>query len=102
MDLDNTVYGLDSCTIDLCLSLCDWTPFKSTRTAIKLHMLSDSRCAIRACIHISEGKLYSVKVIDLRTFEADAFYATGRPRTMDHGYLEFTRLYAQYQTAVSW
>jgi hypothetical protein len=57
VDLDNTVYALDSSTIDLCLSLFDWAPFRSTKAAIKLHTLLDLRGAIPAFIHISDGKL---------------------------------------------
>jgi hypothetical protein len=68
--LDNTVYALDSSTVDLCLSLFDWAPFRSTKAAIKLHTLLDLRRAIPAFIHISDGKLHDVNVLDLLTFEA--------------------------------
>jgi hypothetical protein len=91
VELDNTVYALDSSTIDLCLSLFDWAPFRSTKAAIKLHMLLDLRGAIPAFIHISDGKLHDVNVLDLRAFEAGAFYV------MDRGYLDFARLYALHQ-----
>jgi hypothetical protein len=91
VDLDNTVYALDSTTIDLCLSLFDWAPFRSTKAAIKLHTLLDLRGAIPAFIHISDGKLHDVNVLDMLSFEAGAFYV------MDRGYVDFARLYALHQ-----
>jgi Domain of unknown function (DUF4372)/Transposase DDE domain len=91
IDLDNTVYALDSSTIDLCLSLFDWAPFRSTKAAIKLHTLLDLRGAIPAFIHISDGKLHDVNVLDMLSFEAGAFYV------MDRGYVDFARLYALHQ-----
>jgi len=89
--LDNTVYALDSSTVDLCLSLFDWAPFRSTKAAIKLHTLLDLRGAIPAFIHISDGKLHDVNVLDMLTFEAGAFYV------MDRGYVDFERLYTLHQ-----
>jgi hypothetical protein len=91
VDLDNTVYALDSSTIDLCLSLFQWAPFRSTKAAIKLHTLLDLRGAIPAFIHISDGKLHDVNVLDMLSFEAGAFYV------MDRGYVDFARLYALHQ-----
>ncbi len=91
VELDNTVYALDSSTIDLCLSLFDWAPFRSTKAAIKLHTLLDLRGSIPAFIHISDGKLHDVNVLDLLTLEAGAFYV------MDRGYLDFSRLYRMHQ-----
>ena len=91
VDLDNTVYALDSSTIDLCLSLFDWAPFRSTKAAIKLHTLLDLRGSIPAFIHISDGKLHDVNVLDMLTFEAGAFYV------MDRGYVDFSRLYTLHQ-----
>ena len=88
VDLDNTVYALDSSTIDLCLSLFDWAPFRSTKAAIKLHTLLDLRGAIPAFIHISDGKLHDVNVLDMLVFEPGAFYV------MDRGYVDFERLHA--------
>jgi hypothetical protein len=88
VELDNTVYALDSSTIDLCLSLFSWAPFRSTKAAIKLHTLLDLRGAIPAFIHISDGKLHDVNVLDMLVLEAGAFYV------MDRGYLDFERLYA--------
>ena len=91
LDLDASVYALDSTTIDLCLSLFDWAPFRSTKAAIKLHTLLDLRGAIPAFIHISDGKLHDVNVLDMLSFEAGAFYV------MDRGYVDFARLYALHQ-----
>ena len=91
VELDNTVYALDSSTIDLCLSLFAWAPFRSTKAAIKLHTLLDLRGAIPAFIHISDGKLHDVKVLDMLRFEAGAFYV------MDRGYVDYSRLYALHQ-----
>ena len=91
VELDNTVYALDSSTVDLCLSLFDWAPFRSTKAAIKLHTLLDLRGAIPAFIHISDGKMGDVNVLDMLSFEAGAFYV------MDRGYLDFTRLHRLHQ-----
>lgn len=91
VDLSNTVYALDATTIDLCLSMFPWAPFRSTKAAIKLHTLLDLRGAIPSFIHISDGKLHDVKVLDLLIPEAGAFYI------MDRGYLDFERLYALAQ-----
>jgi len=91
VELDNTVYALDSSTIDLCLSLFDWAPFRSTKAAVKLHTLLDLRGAIPAFIHISDGKLHDVNVLDMLVFEAGAFYV------MDRGYVDFSRLHAMHQ-----
>ena len=91
VDLDNTVYALDSSTVDLCLSLFDWAPFRSTKAAIKLHTLLDLRGAIPAFIHISDGKLHDVNVLDMLALEAGAFYV------MDRGYVDFSRLYTLHQ-----
>ena len=87
LDLDNTVYALDSTTIDLCLSLFEWAPFRTTKAAIKLHTLLDLRGSIPAFIHISDGKMHDVRVLDRLPIEAGAFYV------MDRGYLDFQRLY---------
>ncbi|MGH8242892.1 MAG: IS4 family transposase [Steroidobacteraceae bacterium] len=88
VELDHTVYALDATTIDLCLSMFPWAPFRSTKAAIKLHTLLDLRGAIPSFIHISDGKLHDVNVLDLLLPEAGAFYV------MDRGYLDFARLYA--------
>jgi hypothetical protein len=91
LDLTNTVYALDSTTIDLCLSLFEWAPFRKTKAAIKLHTLLDLRGAIPAFIHISDGKMGDVNVLDFLPVEAGAFYV------MDRGYLDFARLYLLHQ-----
>ena len=91
LDLDASVYALDSTTIDLCLSLFDWAPFRTTKAAIKLHTLLDLRGLIPAFIHISDGKLHDVNVLDILPVEAGAFYV------MDRGYTDFERLYAMHQ-----
>jgi hypothetical protein len=87
LDLKNTVYALDATTIDLCLSLFHWAPFRKAKGAVKLHTLLDLRGAIPAFIHISDGKMHEVNVLDFLPIEAGAFYV------MDRGYLDFTRLY---------
>jgi hypothetical protein len=92
LELDASVYALDATTIDLCLSLFDWAPFRSTKAAIKLHTLLDLRGAIPAFIHISDGKLHDVNVLDLLALEAGAFYL------LDRGYLDFARLYTLHQS----
>jgi len=91
IELDATVYALDATTIDLCLSLFDWAPFRSTKAAVKMHTLLDLRGAIPAFIHISDGKMGDVNVLDILPIEAGAFYV------MDRGYLDFARLYKLHQ-----
>lgn len=92
LELDSTVYALDSTTIDLCLTMFPWAPFRSTKAAIKLHTLLDLRGAIPSFIHISDGKWHDVNVLDILIPEAGAFYV------MDRGYLDFARLYALNQS----
>ena len=87
VDLKETVYALDSTTIDLCLTLFPWAPFRSTKAAIKLHTLIDLRGNIPSFIHISDGKLHDVNVLDELLPEPGAFYV------MDRGYLDFERLH---------
>ena len=91
LDLTNTVYALDATTIDLCLSLFDWAPFRTAKAAVKMHTLLDLRGAIPAFIHISDGKMHEVNVLDFLPVEAGAFYV------MDRGYLDFGRLYKMHQ-----
>ncbi|MEO6824872.1 MAG: IS4 family transposase [Nitrosospira sp.] len=91
IDLDATVYALDATTINLCLSLFDWAPFRSTKAAVKMHTLLDLRGAIPAFIHLSDGKMHEVNVLDFLPVEAGAFYV------MDRGYLDFARLYRLHQ-----
>lgn len=91
LDLANAVYALDATTIDLCLSLFDWAPFRATKAAVKMHTLLDLRGSIPAFIHVSDGKMHDVNVLDILPIEAGAFYV------MDRGYLDFARLYQMHQ-----
>jgi hypothetical protein len=91
VDLNDTVYALDSTTIDLCLSLFPWAPFRETKAAIKLHTLLDLRGAIPAFIHISDGRYHDVNALDLLVPEPGAYYV------MDRGYLDYARLHALHQ-----
>ncbi len=91
LELDNTVYALDSSTIDLCLTLFPWADFRKTKAAVKLHTLLDLRGSIPSFIHISDGKLHDVNVMDLLMPEAGAFYV------MDRAYVDFARLYILHQ-----
>jgi len=90
-DLDNTVYGLDSTTIDLCLSLFPWAHFRATKAAVKMHTLLDLRGSIPSFIHISEGKLHDVHALDLLLPEPGATYV------MDRGYVDLARLNVLHQ-----
>ena len=87
VDLKETVYALDSTTIDLCLSVFAWAPFRSTKAAIKLHTLLDLRGNIPSFMHITDGKWHDVNILDHLLPEPGAFYV------MDRGYLDFGRLY---------
>jgi len=91
VELSETVYALDSTTIDLCLALFPWAPFRQAKAAVKLHTLLDLRGAIPTFIHISDGKLHDVNVLDLLSPEPGAYYV------MDRGYLDFARLYVLHQ-----
>jgi hypothetical protein len=86
VDLKDTVYALDATTIDLCLSMFPWAPFRSTKAAIKLHTLLDLRGNIPSFIHISDGKWHEVNLLDELIAEPGAFYV------MDRGYIDFERL----------
>ena len=91
VELKETVYALDASTIDLCLSVFPWAPFRSTKAAIKLHTLLDLRGNIPTFLHISDGKLHDVNVLDLLLPEPGAFYI------MDRGYIDFERLYRLHE-----
>ena len=91
VDLSESVYALDATTIDLCLSVFPWAPFRSAKAAIKLHTLLDLRSNIPSFIHISDGKLHDVNILDQIIPEAGAFYI------MDRGYLDFARLHRLHQ-----
>jgi IS4 transposase len=87
LDLEATVYALDSTTIDLCMALFPWAHFRSTKSAVKLHTMIDLRGSIPTFIHISTGKMADVRVLDILPIEPGAFYV------MDRGYIDFARLH---------
>jgi transposase len=87
LDLTNTVYALDSTTIDLCLSVFPWAHFRTTKAAVKMHMLLDLRGSIPSFIHVSDGKMHDVRALDLLIPEAGAIYV------MDRTYVDFVRLH---------
>jgi hypothetical protein len=91
VDLQNTVYALDTTTIDLSLSVFPWAPFQQSKAAIRLHTLLDLRGNIPTFIHISDGKLHEVNILDQLVPEPGAFYI------MDRGFHDFTRLYRLHQ-----
>ena len=91
IELTNTTYALDSTTIDLCLSLFPWALCRTTKSAVKMHTLLDLRGNIPSFIHISDGKLGDVNVLDVLVLEPGAIYV------MDRGYLDFARLYMMHQ-----
>ena len=91
IDLDATVYAFDATTIDLCLSVYPWAPFRAAKAAIRLHTLLDLRGAIPSFIHITDGKTHEVNVLDELIVEPGAFYL------MDRGYLDFARLYKLHE-----
>jgi len=93
VDLDNTVYALDTTTIDLSLSVFPWAHFRKTKAAVKMHTQMDLRGNIPSFIHISDGKMHEVNVLDLITPEPGSF------TIMDRGFLDFGRLYRLTQAA---
>ena len=92
IELDNTVYALDASTIDLCLSVFPWARFRQTKAAVKLHTLLDLRGNIPTFIHITDGKVHDVNILDLLIPEPGAFYV------MDRGYIDFKRLYTMHSS----
>ena len=88
LELSNTVYALDSTTIDLYLSVFPWAHFRTTKAAVKMHTLLDLRGSIPSFIHVSDGKLHDVHALDLLVPEPGAIYV------MDRGYVDFGRLHA--------
>lgn len=87
VDLENTVYALDTTTIDLSLKVFPWAHFRKTKAAVKMHTQIDLRGNIPSFIHVSDGKMHEVNVLDLMTPEPGSF------TIMDRGFLDFTRLY---------
>jgi transposase len=92
LELNQTVYALDSSTIDLCLSLFPWAKFRKTKAAVKLHTLLDLRGNIPAFISITDGKVHDVNVLDDLIPEVGSIYI------MDRAYLDFERLYLLHQS----
>ena len=91
VELEQTSYALDTTTIDLCLSVFPWAHFRKAKAAVKLHTLLDLRGNIPSFIHISDGKMHEVNVLDILIPEAGSFYI------MDRGFTDFTRLYRMHQ-----
>jgi hypothetical protein len=91
VDLKESVYALDTTNIDLCLSVFPWAPFRSTKAAIRLHTLLDLRGNIPTFIHISDGKMHEVNILDHLLPEPGAFYV------IDRGFIDFERLYRFHQ-----
>ena len=91
VELAQTVYALDTTTIDLCLSVFPWARFRSTKAAVKMHTLLDLRGNIPSFIHISDGKMHEVNVLDILIPEAGSFYV------MDRGFTDFARLFVLHQ-----
>lgn len=92
IDLDATVYAFDATTIDLCLSVYPWAPFRQHKAAVKLHTLLDLRGSIPTFIYISDGKMHEVNTLDHLVIEPGAYYL------LDRGYLDFARLYVIHQS----
>ncbi|HXL57752.1 MAG TPA: IS4 family transposase [Chitinophagaceae bacterium] len=87
LDIEGNVYAVDSTTIDLCLSIFWWAKFRSTKAAVKMHTQLDLKTEIPSFIHITDGSVHDVHVMDLIAYETGAFYI------MDRGYVDFERLY---------
>ena len=91
VDLEQTAYALDTTTIDLCLSVFPWAHFRRAKAAVKMHTLLDLRGNIPTFIHISDGKMHEVNVLDILVPEAGSFYI------MDRGFTDFARWYTLHQ-----
>jgi hypothetical protein len=91
VELEQTVYALDTTTIDLCLSVFPWARFRQAKAAVKMHTLLDLRGNIPTFIHISDGKMHEVNVLDILIPEAGSFYI------MDRGFTDFTRWFTLHQ-----
>lgn len=87
LEIKNNVFAIDSTTIDLCLTLYPWAKFRKRKAAVKLHTMIDAKTSIPEFIHISDGKMHDVNILDMISFLPDSFYI------MDRGYLDFNRLY---------
>ena len=93
IDLENTIYALDSTTIELCLSLFPWAGYSQTQAGIKVHTLLDLRGSIPSVVEITDVKVHDVRILDLLIPEPGSFYI------MDRGYLDFKRLYLLNQSS---
>ena len=91
VELEQTVYALDTTTIDLCLSVFPWARFRQAKAAVKMHTLLDLRGNIPTFIHISDGKMHEVNVLDILIPEAGSFYI------MDRGFTDFARWFTLHQ-----
>ncbi len=91
VELEQTAYALDTTTIDLCLSVFPWAHFRSTKAAVKMHTLLDLRGNIPTFIHITDGKMHEVNVLDILIPEAGSFYI------MDRGFTDFARWFTLHQ-----
>jgi hypothetical protein len=87
IEIRNNVFAIDSTTIDLCMSIFPWAKFRESKSAIKIHTMIDVKTSIPEFIHISDGKMHDVKILDHITFLPDSFYV------MDRAYLDFRQLY---------
>src|SRR5438034_2304473 len=87
LELDETIYALDSTTIDLCLSLFPWAQFRRRKSAVKLHTLLDLRGNIPTALYVTGGQVNDVKLLDQLVLEAGAFYL------LDRGYIDYRHLY---------
>ena len=92
VDIKNNIFIIDSSTIDLCLSIYPWAKFRKTKAAIKLHTKMDAKTSIPDFIHISDGKMHDVNVLDMITIVANSFYI------LDRGYIDFARLFQVHRT----
>jgi hypothetical protein len=91
VELEQTVYALDTTTIDLCLSVFPWARFRQAKAAVKMHTLLDLRGNIPTFIHISDGKMHEVNMLDILILEAGSFYI------MDRGFTDFARWFVMHQ-----
>jgi hypothetical protein len=87
LDIKNNIFIIDSTTIDLCLSIYPWAKFRKAKAAVKMHTKMDAKTSIPDFIHISDGKMHDVNILDFITIIADSFYI------LDRGYVDYERLY---------
>ena len=92
IDIKNNIFIIDSSTIDLCLSIYPWAKFRKAKAAVKMHTKMDAKTSIPDFIHISDGKMHDVNVLDYISIVADSFYI------LDRGYVDYERLYRLHRT----